>query len=127
MELRGKRVLITGGAAGLGAATAAALAAKSCKLTLLDLDAAAGEATVRVLRVRAGCVLRVGGARCVARGGVTPACSAAPACVGDLSTLAPPRTLTRRWLPTRCCCFPSARRLPRCAPAAPRLSSCAAT
>ncbi len=71
MELRGKRVLITGGAAGLGAATAAALAAHSCKLTLLDLDAAAGEATVRVLRVRAGCVLRVGAARCVARGGVT--------------------------------------------------------
>jgi NAD(P)-dependent dehydrogenase (short-subunit alcohol dehydrogenase family) len=50
MELRGKRVLITGGGAGLGAATAHALAAHACRLTLLDVDAVAGEATVRVMR-----------------------------------------------------------------------------
>ena len=50
MDLRGKRCLITGGAAGLGAAAAHALAARGCAaITLLDLDVAAGEATARAL------------------------------------------------------------------------------
>lgn len=48
MDLRGKRCLITGGGAGLGAATAHALAERGVRcFTLLDLDASAGEETVR--------------------------------------------------------------------------------
>ena len=45
MELDGARCIVTGGASGLGAATAAALAARGARLTLLDVDAAAGAAT----------------------------------------------------------------------------------
>ena len=58
MDLRGKRCLITGGAAGLGAATAHALAARGATcFTLLDLDAAAGEATARGVRRAAAAAL----------------------------------------------------------------------
>jgi NAD(P)-dependent dehydrogenase (short-subunit alcohol dehydrogenase family) len=59
MDLRGKRCLITGGAAGLGAAAAHALAARGCAaITLLDLDVAAGEATARALLALCARVLR---------------------------------------------------------------------
>lgn len=44
MELSGVAALVTGGASGLGAATGRALAEAGAKVTLLDLDAARGEA-----------------------------------------------------------------------------------
>lgn len=49
MELRGARCVITGGASGLGAATASALAARGARLSLLDVDVTAGEATAAAL------------------------------------------------------------------------------
>ncbi len=44
MQLEGKSVIVTGGASGLGAATARALAAAGARVTILDRDAAAGAA-----------------------------------------------------------------------------------
>lgn len=44
MDLRDIPAIVTGGASGLGAATAAALAASGARVTLLDLDRARGEA-----------------------------------------------------------------------------------
>jgi NAD(P)-dependent dehydrogenase (short-subunit alcohol dehydrogenase family) len=50
MRFEGKRALITGGAAGIGLATARALAAKGARLALLDIDAARLDAVAADLR-----------------------------------------------------------------------------
>jgi NAD(P)-dependent dehydrogenase (short-subunit alcohol dehydrogenase family) len=47
MRLDGQGVIVTGGASGLGAATAAALAAQGAKVAVVDLNQAAAEATAR--------------------------------------------------------------------------------
>jgi NAD(P)-dependent dehydrogenase (short-subunit alcohol dehydrogenase family) len=44
MQIEGCAAIVTGGASGLGAATARALAAKGVKVAIFDLNAAAGEA-----------------------------------------------------------------------------------
>jgi NAD(P)-dependent dehydrogenase (short-subunit alcohol dehydrogenase family) len=44
MKIAGQAALVTGGASGLGAATARALAAKGARVGILDLDATRGEA-----------------------------------------------------------------------------------
>ena len=49
MEVAGHAALISGGASGLGRATAAALAAAGAKVALLDIDGAAAEATAKEL------------------------------------------------------------------------------
>jgi NAD(P)-dependent dehydrogenase (short-subunit alcohol dehydrogenase family) len=50
MRFEGKRALITGGAAGIGLATARALAAEGARLALLDIDAARLDAVAADLR-----------------------------------------------------------------------------
>jgi len=45
MDLQGLAAVITGGASGLGAATAAHLAARGCKVAVLDINKAAAEAS----------------------------------------------------------------------------------
>ncbi|MCU0855581.1 MAG: SDR family NAD(P)-dependent oxidoreductase [Rhodobacteraceae bacterium] len=45
----GQAAIVTGGASGLGAATAAALAAKGMRVTLFDLDAAAGRSRAEAM------------------------------------------------------------------------------
>ncbi|MBC2670079.1 SDR family NAD(P)-dependent oxidoreductase [Novosphingobium piscinae] len=45
MDIAGLSAIVTGGASGLGQATAERLAARGARVTLLDLDSAAGEAT----------------------------------------------------------------------------------
>jgi NAD(P)-dependent dehydrogenase (short-subunit alcohol dehydrogenase family) len=42
-DLRGKHVLVTGGAGGIGAAVVEAFAGQGCRVSVLDRDAAAGE------------------------------------------------------------------------------------
>ena len=49
MQLDGVAAIVTGGASGLGAATAKMLAEAGASITLFDLDAARGEATARGL------------------------------------------------------------------------------
>jgi NAD(P)-dependent dehydrogenase (short-subunit alcohol dehydrogenase family) len=49
MEVAGHAALISGGASGLGRATAAALVAAGAKVALLDIDGAAAEATAKEL------------------------------------------------------------------------------
>lgn len=51
-ELRGKRVLVTGGAAGIGLAIAERFAAEGAELVLTDINAAALDAAAAVLRAR---------------------------------------------------------------------------
>ena len=56
MELNGQAAIVTGGASGLGAATAAALAGAGCKITVLDLNEAAANAVAeRIGGIAAGC------------------------------------------------------------------------
>jgi NAD(P)-dependent dehydrogenase (short-subunit alcohol dehydrogenase family) len=47
MQIEGRAALVTGGASGLGAATARALAKKGARVAILDLNAEAGEAVAR--------------------------------------------------------------------------------
>lgn len=47
MQLQGQTALVTGGASGLGAATARALAAAGARVAVFDLNAAAGEALAK--------------------------------------------------------------------------------
>src|SRR5476649_1018619 len=49
MEVAGHAALISGGASGLGSATAAALVAAGAKVALLDIDGAAAEASAKEL------------------------------------------------------------------------------
>src|SRR5690606_25898570 len=47
MRIEGRAALVTGGASGLGAATARALAAKGARVAILDVNGDAGEAVAR--------------------------------------------------------------------------------
>jgi NAD(P)-dependent dehydrogenase (short-subunit alcohol dehydrogenase family) len=53
-DIRGKRVLITGGNAGIGRATAAALLSHGARVTITARDARKGEQAVEALRGQAG-------------------------------------------------------------------------
>lgn len=53
MQISGRTFLVTGGASGLGAATARMLTAESGNVTVMDLNAAQGEALVRELGPKA--------------------------------------------------------------------------
>jgi len=56
MELNGQAVIVTGGASGLGAATAAALAGAGCKVTVVDLNEAAAQGVAqRIDGLAVGC------------------------------------------------------------------------
>ncbi|XP_049956546.1 15-hydroxyprostaglandin dehydrogenase [NAD(+)]-like isoform X2 [Schistocerca serialis cubense] len=54
LEPRGKAALVTGGAAGLGAAVSKALVSAGAKVAVVDVDAAAGSRLVQGLRAAAG-------------------------------------------------------------------------
>ncbi|XP_049808080.1 uncharacterized protein LOC126251590 isoform X2 [Schistocerca nitens] len=54
LEPRGKVALVTGGAAGLGAAVSKALVSAGAKVAVVDVDAAAGSRLVQGLRAAAG-------------------------------------------------------------------------
>jgi NAD(P)-dependent dehydrogenase (short-subunit alcohol dehydrogenase family) len=54
MTFSGQVALVTGGAAGIGRATAQAFAAEGLKVVVSDLDAANGEATVEAIRAAGG-------------------------------------------------------------------------
>ena len=47
MNLHGQAAIVTGGASGLGGATAATLAAQGAKVTIFDMNAELGEATAK--------------------------------------------------------------------------------
>jgi NAD(P)-dependent dehydrogenase (short-subunit alcohol dehydrogenase family) len=53
-SLKGRVVLITGGASGIGAAFVRAFAAQQCRVAFLDIDAVAGEALVREVASASG-------------------------------------------------------------------------
>ena len=53
-SLKGRVVLITGGASGIGAAFVRAFAAQQARVAFLDIDAAAGEALVRAVTGESG-------------------------------------------------------------------------
>jgi NAD(P)-dependent dehydrogenase (short-subunit alcohol dehydrogenase family) len=59
--LNGRRAIITGGASGIGRATAALFAAEGASVTILDLDSAAGEAVVREVVAAGGTIMFVRG------------------------------------------------------------------
>lgn len=52
--LSGQVALVTGGAAGIGRATALAFAAAGVKVVVADLDSAGGEGTVEAIRQAGG-------------------------------------------------------------------------
>ena len=54
MTFSGQVALVTGGAAGIGRATALAFAAEGLKVVVSDLDAAGGEGTVEAIRAAGG-------------------------------------------------------------------------
>jgi NAD(P)-dependent dehydrogenase (short-subunit alcohol dehydrogenase family) len=55
-DLKGKTVLVTGGASGIGAAIVRRFAGQGCKVALLDLQAAAGQALAEELKAAGGTV-----------------------------------------------------------------------
>ncbi|KAB5619159.1 SDR family oxidoreductase [Pseudomonas wayambapalatensis] len=59
MTFSGQVALVTGGAAGIGRATAQAFAAEGLKVVVADLDVAGGEATVALIREAGGDALFV--------------------------------------------------------------------
>ncbi len=54
MTFSGQVVVVTGGAAGIGRATAQAFAAEGLKVVVADMDAAGGEGTVALIRTAGG-------------------------------------------------------------------------
>ena len=54
LDFTGKVAVITGGANGIGRATALGFAKGGAKIVLFDRDVAAGEATAGVIRQRGG-------------------------------------------------------------------------
>ncbi|MEC5186565.1 NAD(P)-dependent dehydrogenase (short-subunit alcohol dehydrogenase family) [Geobacillus thermodenitrificans] len=54
MRLNGKAAIVTGGASGIGRATAVRFAAEGAKVAVSDIDEAGGEETVRLIRERGG-------------------------------------------------------------------------
>lgn len=54
MRFSGRVALVTGGAAGIGRATAQAFAAEGLQVVVADLDAAGGEGTVELIRAAGG-------------------------------------------------------------------------
>ena len=54
MDFTGKVALITGGGGGIGRATALGFAARGARVMVVDHDAAAGEASVGVVRQQGG-------------------------------------------------------------------------
>jgi len=53
MEIRGLAAIVTGGASGLGKATAAMLAANGAKVTIFDLNEEAGQSAAKEMVVNA--------------------------------------------------------------------------
>ncbi|MGI8524604.1 MAG: SDR family NAD(P)-dependent oxidoreductase, partial [Pseudolabrys sp.] len=67
MEIKGQAAIVTGGASGLGAATARALAAAGAKVALLDVnDKAAGEVAAEIDGVAVKCDVADGASATVA-------------------------------------------------------------
>ncbi|KPC99487.1 Glucose 1-dehydrogenase 2 [Geobacillus sp. BCO2] len=54
MRLKGKAAIVTGGASGIGRATAIRFAEEGAKVAVSDIDEAGGEETVRLIREKGG-------------------------------------------------------------------------
>ena len=85
-QLEGRKIIITGGAAGIGLSTARALVREGAAVALLDLDGAAAQASARAL---ASDTARAFGVRCdvTDAASVEQAASAARAALGGIDGL----------------------------------------